>query len=117
MSNLRISESLMFAIEMSRAVLTQHTLIPGIDQTSPFGAMDINFQPITEADETEERKFYITFKLRGVDEKFVFYCLTKREEEGWVSGWVMAESIASWLGSGPKFKCRLEGTTIVASKW
>ena len=116
MQKIRITESLMFAVEMSRAVLAQHTLINGIDQTSPFGTMDVSFEPITEENGVDERKFYLSFRLRGVDEKFVFYCCTEREEEGWVSGWVIVDSIVAHPGKGFKFKCKLEGNTIVATR-
>ncbi len=118
MVDLRITASLMFALEMTRAVLAQQDLIPEADLTAPIGEMDIGFNSTTENPSVDFRKFYLTFSVKGVDHEFAFYCQTRRTENGWTDGWIIIDSLPMNPQTGPiRFRCTLENNRIITSPW
>jgi hypothetical protein len=81
MSHIRLTASVMFTIEMTKAVLAQQSLLVGVSYDKPWLSMDINTR---HADENS-KVIGLTFKLH--DEQLLqSVCRIEYEHGEWVRG-------------------------------
>lgn len=112
MSNLRITASVMFAVEMIKAATIQHRFVPGVDFTRPWEDMELSIQPIKPhgLNENEKiRKIYVKFRLQGVDTTFGVNCWVETKDGIWSEGTAVVDFVLTSL----RITAVLEGDTIV----
>ncbi len=115
MSDLRITASTMFAIEMTRAILVQHLLLPGIDLTSPWKEMEMELSPVSKGSEGSARRIRIVFQLHGFERVFISDCVVFNRNEGWCEGSAQVDLNG---GAHPfRFRSKLVEDKIITEDW
>ncbi len=115
MSNInvmRVTASTTLAVEATRVVLAQHSLISGIDLSGSWSEMQIETGAIHDVFGCEVRRVYVTFRLHGYDTGFFASWLVRKVQGTWSEA---SGSISPYgnEGEGWDFHAKLEENKIV----